>query len=178
MQLRTANASLVLDIRLASDPEVVAEHAALLPSLADGLDLAPGATDDNDVWLARERLFASPHSTILKIACLPAKISAIAAGFALLRNHTGLDAVCVADATGIATASLSGDPQAITVVIADLRSRLREQGGSLVLLQRGTAPSTVDVWGEPPASLPLMRSLKHEFDPARILSPGRFLGGI
>jgi len=35
-----------------------------------------------------------------------------------------------------------------------------------------------DVWGQTPDTLDLMRSLKHEFDPARVLNPGRFVGFI
>jgi glycolate dehydrogenase FAD-binding subunit len=44
------------------------------------------------------------------------------------------------------------------------------------------APLTVrklaNSWGEPGAALPLMRAMKQRFDPARRLSPGRFVGGI
>lgn len=36
----------------------------------------------------------------------------------------------------------------------------------------------VDVWGDVGTSLPLMRALKHAFDPKRILSPGRFVAGL
>ena len=36
----------------------------------------------------------------------------------------------------------------------------------------------IDVWGDPPDSLAIMRSLKDRFDPSGILNPGRFLGGI
>lgn len=36
----------------------------------------------------------------------------------------------------------------------------------------------IDVFGDPPAALPLMRRIKQEFDPKGILSPGRYLGGI
>lgn len=35
-----------------------------------------------------------------------------------------------------------------------------------------------DVWGRPPASLETMRRLKEEFDPGRILNPGRYCGHI
>ena len=36
----------------------------------------------------------------------------------------------------------------------------------------------IDVWGDPPDSLAVMRSIKEKFDPGGILNPGRFLGGI
>jgi glycolate oxidase FAD binding subunit len=35
----------------------------------------------------------------------------------------------------------------------------------------------VDVWG-PVRGLDLMRRVKDQFDPDRVLSPGRFVGGI
>jgi glycolate oxidase FAD binding subunit len=35
-----------------------------------------------------------------------------------------------------------------------------------------------DVWGETPETLDLMQSLKNEFDPNRVLNPGRFAGSI
>ncbi len=36
----------------------------------------------------------------------------------------------------------------------------------------------VDAWGPPAATLPTMRALKDRFDPAGVLAPGRYLGGI
>ena len=36
----------------------------------------------------------------------------------------------------------------------------------------------IDVWGDPPDSLAIMRRIKDRFDPGGILNPGRFLGGI
>ena len=37
---------------------------------------------------------------------------------------------------------------------------------------------TIDVFGEPPASLGLMREVKRRFDPNGVLSPGRFVGRL
>ena len=37
---------------------------------------------------------------------------------------------------------------------------------------------TIDVWGEPAPAFAIMRRLKEQFDPSRILSPGRFVGGL
>jgi glycolate oxidase FAD binding subunit len=36
----------------------------------------------------------------------------------------------------------------------------------------------MDVWGPVGNALELMRRVKHQFDPAGILNPGRFVGGI
>jgi glycolate oxidase FAD binding subunit len=40
------------------------------------------------------------------------------------------------------------------------------------------SPSPVDRWGPPGDDLPMMRELKHTFDPNRILYPGSFVGGL
>jgi glycolate oxidase FAD binding subunit len=37
---------------------------------------------------------------------------------------------------------------------------------------------TIDPWGSPPPSLPLMRALKERFDPLGLCNPGRFVGGL
>jgi len=61
----------------------------------------------------------------------------------------------------------------------ELRDQLESKGGSLVLL--GCSPglkNLIDVWPDPGDSLPLMRRIKHQFDPGNSLSPGRFAGGI
>ena len=59
--------------------------------------------------------------------------------------------------------------------INDLKS-----GGSLVVERAPRAvKETLDVWGPvAPEVLDVMRRLKHEFDPAGILNPGRFAGGL
>jgi len=36
----------------------------------------------------------------------------------------------------------------------------------------------VEVWGESPPTISLMRGLKQQFDPRELLNPGRFLGGL
>lgn len=36
----------------------------------------------------------------------------------------------------------------------------------------------MDIWGATPETIDVMRALKEQFDPARILNPGRFVGGI
>ncbi|PKB78741.1 MAG: hypothetical protein BZY88_16835, partial [SAR202 cluster bacterium Io17-Chloro-G9] len=36
----------------------------------------------------------------------------------------------------------------------------------------------IDVWGEEPEGMEIMRRIKSKFDPDRILNPGRFLGKL
>ncbi len=72
----------------------------------------------------------------------------------------------------------AGDPELVRAAVERLRSALAGHDGSVVVLQ---APAAVrrrlDVWG-PTNGLALMRRIKHELDPGRVLAPGRFVGGI
>jgi len=77
-------------------------------------------------------------------------------------------------ATGIMTAAF---PASAGERLQQLRGELEAARGSLMVLKQ-PAESNLDCWGTSPDSLPLMREVKHRFDPERVLNPGRFLGGI
>jgi glycolate oxidase FAD binding subunit len=175
MQLRNEPDTFALDIQLASDSAALSSQEQQLHALAQDCTLTPS---NADVWSAREQLFADPNTTVLKITALPTKLSVLVAGIALLNTRPDTRAHCIAEPTGVLTASLSAPPEVLAAHINDLRSRLRAQGGSVVILQRGAVPESTDPWGDPPAAIDLMRAIKHEFDPARLLNPGRFVGGI
>jgi glycolate oxidase FAD binding subunit len=60
-----------------------------------------------------------------------------------------------------------------------LRGRLERNGGSLAVLRCPDEwRSRMDAWGDAGSALALMRRVKRQFDPAGILNPGRFVGGI
>jgi glycolate oxidase FAD binding subunit len=69
------------------------------------------------------------------------------------------------------------EPEVATGIVGDLRDAVRE--GSVVV-QGGPARfrAELDVWGPVGSALELMRRVKHQFDPGRVLNPGRFVGGI
>ena len=70
-----------------------------------------------------------------------------------------------------------GDPSKYGTLIRDLRSFLSE--GSVVVVEAPLAlKRRVDAWGPVGDSLSLMRRVKAQFDPAAVLNPGRFVGGI
>ena len=70
-------------------------------------------------------------------------------------------------------------PNAGVQKYAELSSLARERRGHAVIfaapneLKRG-----VEVWGDSPPTISLMRDIKQRFDPAGLLNPGRFLAGI
>lgn len=59
-----------------------------------------------------------------------------------------------------------------------LRAWAERSGGSLVLVDHPGEAPPLDPWGTPPATIDLQRQLIGQFDPARILNPGRLPGGI
>lgn len=175
MQLRNEPNAFALDIELASAPEVLREQEDRLRGLAGALPVEAAA---GDVWSARERLVIAPQATVLKITALPAKIGALIAGFAQLSQADGQSFRAVADAAGVVTVACEAPVELLTGVVQDLRERLRASGGMVVVLEAGSLPAEIDRWGGVPSALEVMRTVKQEFDPRRVLNPGKFVGGL
>ncbi len=68
--------------------------------------------------------------------------------------------------------------QVLLALLEDLRHFCATVGGHCTVLRAPAAlKSEVDVWGPVPG-IELMRRIKDNFDPARRLAPGRYVGGI
>jgi glycolate oxidase FAD binding subunit len=167
LQLRSSTNGFSLDVRLATLPEVIRDHASLLSKLAHSVQVE-ASNSDMDVWNARQMLFDQTKYFVVKATMLPSDISHIAATIRTLGGTS------VTQATGIMTASI---PAAASSQLEHLREKLGAIGGSLTVLHQ-PANAPVVASSAPSDTLPLMRELKHRFDPNRILNPGRFLGGI
>jgi len=82
-------------------------------------------------------------------------------------------------ALGVIHARLAGQGEHHAAIIADLRTKARARGGSLIV--RSTDPSAdprLDRWGEIGDALPIMRAVKARFDPKGTLNPGAAPGGL
>ncbi len=123
-------------------------------------------------------------ATIQKMPCVLAKISVLPTSIeSAIGNLRGMAVTrvqfsAVVQATGIGHILLEGEPEVIASILKNFRSVIEKMHGSLVLLHRPATFPAFDAWGAPGDSLPLMRAIKHQLDPANTLNPGRFLGGI
>jgi glycolate oxidase FAD binding subunit len=167
LQLRSSSNGFALDVRLATLPEVIRDQASSLSQLAGSVQLE-AFDSDSDVWNARQQHFDQAEYLVVKATMLPSDISHITATIRTLGGTS------VTQATGIMAASI---PAAASTQLEHLREKLEAVGGSLTILHHPA--HTIPVVSTVPSdTLPLMRELKHRFDPNRILNPGRFLGGI
>ncbi|MCY4529947.1 MAG: FAD-binding oxidoreductase [Chloroflexi bacterium] len=59
-----------------------------------------------------------------------------------------------------------------------IQAVLRTGGTAVVTHAPASMKETLDVWGETTSAIDTMRNLKRQFDPNRVLNPGRFMGSI
>lgn len=68
---------------------------------------------------------------------------------------------------------------AVLEAIGEARRAAQRHGGTVVAeICPPSVKTQLDVWGEEPGSMELMRRLKEQFDPQRLLNRGRFLGRL
>ncbi|HEX2314475.1 MAG TPA: FAD-binding oxidoreductase [Thermomonospora sp.] len=140
--------------------------AARATALADLLGPSASVAEAPPPWWG-----AYPDgNTLVEVTAPPTALPALAAEVpegAVLRGSAGLGSWHV----GLDAA----EPEPVAGLLATLR---RTVPGSVVVRYAPQAVrEEVDLWGPVPA-LPLMRRVKDQFDPAHLLSPGRFVGGI
>ena len=117
-----------------------------------------------------------PAAAVLRAAVLPTVVGAV---LDTIEHAAGSAVRYAAHATsGIVRIAVAG-AEAVPVLLDVLRPVVETGGGALVV-ERATPVVKVglDVWGPPPGGMELMRRVKDTFDPAGILAPGRFVGGL
>jgi glycolate oxidase FAD binding subunit len=94
-------------------------------------------------------------------------------------NDTGKRLRYVAHAgTGTVWLRLDAEPPAMQWFPRLAALALQHKGHAVIATAPAELKVGIDVWGEAPASLKLMREIKRQFDPKDVLSPGRFIAGL
>ena len=139
------------------------------------LDAGP----DREFWARHDQAREAPAGFRAKLAAQPIDLELVAnaAIGSLFTALEGPRAVCY---PLLGLAFVAGEVRVAGQVAAAVNAaREAVPEGSVVL---HAAPpevrAAVDVWGPPPAALPLMRAVKQRLDPAQRLAPGRFVGGL
>jgi glycolate oxidase FAD binding subunit len=125
----------------------------------------------------------SPAAAVLRAATVPTEVPGLLAAMLEAGARQGEDLRLQAHAaSGIVRARIAS-AAAAAPLIRELRGRLADRGGSLVVeraspdVKRRIDPEP-GVWHPPGPALGLMQGVKRAFDPDGRLAPGRFAGGI
>jgi glycolate oxidase FAD binding subunit len=139
---------------------------------------------DAEMWLAHGRAADSPDGVTLRVGTLPDRLAHTATG--IERAVTAVAPAAGVTITGAATlgalrAELDGvKPREGAALIPRLRALVEPVAGSVVVERASVGfRGATDPWGPvAPEAFALMRAIKDQFDPGRILNPGRFVGGL
>jgi glycolate oxidase FAD binding subunit len=162
--------------------EVAAQQQAdALATLANG----SGATstivagdEEAALWAEHARRPWAGDGAVVKITLLPSAVGPTLTWLADSMQGGEFDVVGRAG-VGVLLVRIGGDVERQTRMLAGLRERLPAPTGSVVLV-RGSddLKSRVDPWGPLGDGLGVMRAIKRQFDPLKILNPGRGPGGL
>ncbi|MCL5286646.1 MAG: FAD-binding oxidoreductase [Acidobacteria bacterium] len=175
-------------------PSIVERHARDLPGFAERAQAAEFvALSDaqKSSLLGRVREFprhardASPAATLVRFSVLPTQIPALLSRMRQIAEQNQLPLAMLVRASGFIFAALmppEKNADTLRRLTAAAQEFFRAADDSSARAMIEWCPSELkrelSVWGPPRDDLALMRSLKNEFDPRGILSPGRFHGGL
>lgn len=166
-----------VDVRFEGTDAGLAAQAEALRKLA-----TPGmeATASEMVWEARTELWSpAGQAAIAKFSVLPASIADTCSRIRRLADSSRVQWRLVVQGTGLGWVRLeASSAPAIYETLHALRLELEPLGGSLAIPYRPATMPPIDAWGSGGDVLPLMVSVKQQFDPRGTLNPGRFVGGI
>ena len=164
------------------DPSVQAGLSATRAVM--GSDARVLGRDESAAWWRSYqdelRLTIGEHEVLIRASVRPRETPALVAGIAAALPLAGATVTFLGAAAGLGT----------VIVRAEVADADADRPGQLQTALLGLASNVtilaappawkrgLDVWGPAPESLGIMQALKDQFDPHRVLNPGRFVGGI
>lgn len=133
-------------------------------------------------YIAGESLASRDGATLIRAGVVPRQTGSLLTQALDLAKASNLDVDLIHVSPGLGSVLLgirvAEDPFSVEQ-FHRWRSALMSLADTVTVLSAPVALKRgIDVWGAPPQTLDVMRSLKTEFDPKRVLNPGRFAGGL
>ncbi|MDQ3044479.1 MAG: hypothetical protein M3R06_04930, partial [Chloroflexota bacterium] len=166
-----------LEGRLQSVKLLVADAKALI-----GEEAAVLTADESRLWWSdytrSQSISHGVTDVFLRCASRPSATAAMTRGVRLVVANFGEFIRCdISPGLGTLLVRVDLGKSGGMETLSLLRDMLLSCAERVTVLAAPDAWKTgLDVWGPPPPGLDVMRSLKEEFDPRRVLNPGRFAG--
>ncbi len=168
-------------VRAEGFAEHVGRHLRDLQLMAERLGLSTAAYTDT----AHERLWAGicdfpllGHELVFRVMVPRSAVADLLHGVQDW-DFTDFRSAIIADIAAGAIWIGSNQTKLAAARFAQLRSKAAQHKGHVVLVD---APAdlkrNLDIWGPTPAAFFLMRRIKQQFDPQRLMNPGRFVGRL
>jgi glycolate oxidase FAD binding subunit len=158
--------------------EAVARHMRDLTAAAERARLEPGVLLDaahESLWRELGGFGWDGDGILCRLTVPIAAIGTVVSQLAS-QSAAGRRARYVAHYGSGAVWALLDPTRAGLGLYRELAASAREARGHALIASAGAAlKQDLDVWGEPPPTLALMRRIKQQFDPHGILNPGRFV---
>ncbi|HEY2795641.1 MAG TPA: FAD-binding oxidoreductase [Micromonosporaceae bacterium] len=117
-----------------------------------------------------------PDGAVVRLTTTNEGVPALIGEIEQAAGAAGVDIAVRGSAGGLLYAGVPA--AAVSTILPVLRAAAGRHGGFATLMRApASVRAGVDGWGPVPA-IGLMRQVKQVFDPSRLLSPGRFVGGI
>jgi glycolate oxidase FAD binding subunit len=178
VRARSGAAALAVRASMEGSPQSVDAQAGRLGEIGASCRVAAAPPDTSDNW--RDAMWdgASP-AAVCKVTALTAEFASLSHMLPQFAKSGDSWSLCL-EAAGAGWLRVSASqPGALAATLRTVREKLALLGGSLAVMRcPADVKGEVGAWGHAGDALPLMRRVKEQFDPARTLSPGRFVGGI
>jgi glycolate oxidase FAD binding subunit len=167
----------------AGEEEAVAWQQAALETEAAALGRRAYGIEPRhaEVWARALRDYPARPGLTLRLAALSSDVAPLCERVEAVAGGFGAPVALVAHAAnGVVWAHFATPLPAPAPALVDaLRAEAQARNGTAVVarIPEGAAPG-IDRWGPPPPGIALMRGIKEALDPQRLLSPGRFVGGL
>ena len=174
----SAETSLSVDILFEGTEAGLDAQATQLHSLCGSARIFEASSA---VWNAREDFWSfcnSAETAIAKVSTLPTDLARTIELFRRVADSSHISWKSLMYATGLGWLCLEGPASQLHRAVTTSRAELEKMGGTLILLHHPAALPPFDAWGTPGDSLPVMKSIKRQLDPANTLNPSRFISGI